>query len=408
MDSYSLEAQAAASIVVALGGKRDRSGDDSPDAAAGGLKGTKFARVEAPEAPQPMGPAPAVEPEAEELQPFPFFYYKDFSTTADPDPLSPLTPPGRVPNFPAKMHAILSRPDLADIVAWMPHGRSWRVLKPREFEIKVIPTYFEHAKFSSFIRQANGWGFRRVTQGRDRNSYYHELFLRGLPHLCKEMKRPGVAQKQAADPDHEPDFYKISDIHPVPEKAEDDSILLDCTLRGGPKARMPIYSGALNTAKFSDFMPKTEAKVPAAAPTLLTPRDQQTIGAFQQALGASENKNANVTPITHAPSLVALPQASFLPTAPTTAVAKAPQPADTVTTSQLTALMAANHLAFGGIPSLNTSMAAFQANSAASQFAAGFAAATALSQQQFRSMLGSMAVAPATQPPNPTTPANQP
>jgi hypothetical protein len=85
------------------------------------------------------------------------------------------------------------------------------VLKPREFEIRVIPTYFEHAKFSSFIRQANGWGFRRVTQGRDRNSYYHELFMRGLPHLCKDMKRPGVAQKQAADPEHEPDFYKIAD-----------------------------------------------------------------------------------------------------------------------------------------------------------------------------------------------------
>ncbi|KAI2505500.1 hypothetical protein MHU86_8931 [Fragilaria crotonensis] len=109
----------------------------------------------------------------------PFFQYRDFSHEKDPDPLTPLTPPGRVPNFPAKMHAILSHPGLSDVVAWMPHGRSWRVLKPREFETSVIPTYFEHSKFSSFIRQANGWGFRRITQGRDRNSYYHERFLRG-------------------------------------------------------------------------------------------------------------------------------------------------------------------------------------------------------------------------------------
>jgi HSF-type DNA-binding len=64
-------------------------------------------------------------------------------------------------NKTAKMHAILSRTDLKDVVGWLPHGRSWRVLKPREFEIKVLPTYFDHNKFSSFIRQANGWGFRR-------------------------------------------------------------------------------------------------------------------------------------------------------------------------------------------------------------------------------------------------------
>jgi len=185
-----------------------------------------------------------------ELQAHPFFYYRDFSQVPDDDPLRPLTPPARVPNFPAKMHAILSRPDLSDIVAWMPHGRSWRVLKPREFEVKIIPTYFEHQKFSSFIRQANGWGFRRITQGRDRNSYYHELFLRSLPHLCKKMKRPGVSKKAVADPDHEPDFYKISEVHQVPsEAAIDELTLLPSTVVGGPKARMPVHFGTLTDYK---------------------------------------------------------------------------------------------------------------------------------------------------------------
>uniref|UniRef100_A0A7S3QD11 HSF-type DNA-binding domain-containing protein n=1 Tax=Chaetoceros debilis TaxID=122233 RepID=A0A7S3QD11_9STRA len=176
-----------------------------------------------------------------ELLPAPFFNYRDFSLDPDDDPLTPLTPISRVPNFPAKMHAILSRPDLADVVTWLPHGRSWRVVKPRAFEISVIPTYFEHAKFSSFIRQANGWGFRRITKGKDRNSYYHELFLRGLPHLCKRMKRPGVSKKTAIGAKHEPDFYEISAMHPVPEKAETGyNIMLPSTIMGGPKARMPV------------------------------------------------------------------------------------------------------------------------------------------------------------------------
>lgn len=177
MESFSLDERMAASAVASLGliGQPKRSRDDSPDA-AGGVKRGKTGQPSIEEqaivpAAGFLGPIPPPPPAAAHLQlgeeavvlkPYPFFYYRDFSREADPDPLTPLTPPGRVPNFPAKMHAILSRPDLADIICWMPHGRSWRVLKPREFEIRVIPTYFEHAKFSSFIRQANGWGFRRV------------------------------------------------------------------------------------------------------------------------------------------------------------------------------------------------------------------------------------------------------
>jgi hypothetical protein len=171
----------------------------------------------------------------------PYFYYKDYSLHPDPSPETPLTLPGRIPSFPVKMHAILSRPDLADIVSWMPHGRSWRVWKPREFEVKVIPTYFEHNKFSSFIRQANGWGFRRITtKGPDRNSYYHELFLQGVPHLAKMMQRPSANQKPVSDASTEPNFYGIAHDRPLPhqqgsmkdEAFEDqaNSILAQCTI----------------------------------------------------------------------------------------------------------------------------------------------------------------------------------
>jgi HSF-type DNA-binding len=59
-------------------------------------------------------------------------------------------------SFPAKIHAILSRSDLQHIIGWLPHGRSWQVLKPRDFESQVIPQYFEHSHYSSFVRQANG------------------------------------------------------------------------------------------------------------------------------------------------------------------------------------------------------------------------------------------------------------
>jgi hypothetical protein len=79
------------------------------------------------------------------------------------------------PTFPVKLHMILSNPAFDDIITWLPHGRSWTIHNQKAFEERVIPLYFRHGRFASFARQVNGWGFRRVTQGSDYNSYYHEV-----------------------------------------------------------------------------------------------------------------------------------------------------------------------------------------------------------------------------------------
>jgi len=162
----------------------------------------------------------------------------------------------QVKKFPAKVHDILSNSEYSDLISWMPHGRSWRVLKPTQFTNKVLPVYFSHNNYSSFTRQVNGWGFRRITNGQDHNSYYHVLFLRGLPQLCDRMrrvkrnsscgrrsskaqsssetsqecdedtpqdgkrKRRGKGTYQTAanaeDGDEVPDFYKMSELFPLP------------------------------------------------------------------------------------------------------------------------------------------------------------------------------------------------
>lgn len=79
------------------------------------------------------------------------------------------------PPFVAKLHSILSNSAFDDIVSWLPHGRAWRVHQRRAFEEQVIPLYFRHGKYSSFMRQVNGWGFQRINQGPDYGGYYHEV-----------------------------------------------------------------------------------------------------------------------------------------------------------------------------------------------------------------------------------------
>ena len=80
-------------------------------------------------------------------RPYPYFFYNDHSREADPDPLTPVTQHDRAPSFPMKMHAILSNPELTNIIAWDDHGRSFRILRKKDFETKVMPKYFEHTKF---------------------------------------------------------------------------------------------------------------------------------------------------------------------------------------------------------------------------------------------------------------------
>jgi len=125
---------------------------------------------------------------------------------------------GKDITFPVKLHMILSNPEYQDIISWLPHGRSWRILQQKTFEEQVLPVHFKHGRYSSFARQVNGWGFRRVTKGGDYNSYYHEMFLRGMPQLCKKMKRLTLKEKEENET-ATPDFYLLSRKNPIPESS---------------------------------------------------------------------------------------------------------------------------------------------------------------------------------------------
>ena len=81
----------------------------------------------------------------------------------------------RVQKFPVKLYAILAQKEFHDIITWMPHGRSWKVLKPSMFESLVMPLFFEYSNYHSFNRLVNAWSFRRISSGPDRGSYYHEV-----------------------------------------------------------------------------------------------------------------------------------------------------------------------------------------------------------------------------------------
>lgn len=82
--------------------------------------------------------------------------------------------------FPFRLYDMLETAEkearTSNIVSWSPHGRCFVVRKPNEFK-PLLPRFFKLSKIASFQRQLNLYGFQRITRGRDKGGYYHEVSL---------------------------------------------------------------------------------------------------------------------------------------------------------------------------------------------------------------------------------------
>ena len=142
------------------------------------------------------------------------------STTHDVANLPPHYMDRSIIPFPEKLLEILNDESVPpDIISWRPHGRSFKVERADLFCKNIMSKFFRQSKYTSFTRQLNLWGFRRITCGTDAGSYYHEFFLRGLPHLAHRMRRvrvKGTGKKSKNNPCTEPDFYALDTLRPLP------------------------------------------------------------------------------------------------------------------------------------------------------------------------------------------------
>lgn len=65
--------------------------------------------------------------------------------------------------FPQKLMEILKDTSLSDIVSWLPHGRSFVIIRPDMFTEQVLPKYLppvdsrSSTKYPSFTRKLNRW-----------------------------------------------------------------------------------------------------------------------------------------------------------------------------------------------------------------------------------------------------------
>lgn len=91
---------------------------------------------------------------------------------------------------------MINDPQCDDLISWSNNGQSFIIIDPAKFS-QELSKYFKHNNLSSFIRQLNMYGFRKVTAiensglhpGSDDLHFTHPDFQRDQPERLESIKR---------------------------------------------------------------------------------------------------------------------------------------------------------------------------------------------------------------------------
>ncbi|XP_032083511.1 heat shock factor protein 3-like isoform X2 [Thamnophis elegans] len=158
-----------------------------------------------------------------------------------PSPGASSSSSSSVPGFLAKLWSLVEDPGSDDVIAWSRNGQNFCILDEQRFAKELLPKYFKHNNLSSFIRQLNIYGFRKVialengmiTSGKNiAIEFQHPFFKRGKVDLLANIKRK-VATVRPEDlkicPD---DLHKVlSEVQEMREQQNSMDIKLESMKR---------------------------------------------------------------------------------------------------------------------------------------------------------------------------------
>ncbi|KAJ2866788.1 Flocculation suppression protein [Coemansia erecta] len=101
--------------------------------------------------------------------------------------------------FVSKLYAMVSDQSTDALIAWSGEGDSFKVTDPVTFARKVLPVYFKHGNWQSFVRQLNMYGFHKISDlayggifgDAQLWMFKHHHFRRGELKLLQNIRRRG-------------------------------------------------------------------------------------------------------------------------------------------------------------------------------------------------------------------------
>ena len=99
------------------------------------------------------------------------------------------------PSFLLKLYQILENEEYKDIIQWGENGKFFVVKNIHDFTEKILPKYYKHNNYSSFIRQLKHVRFPQEKSSQNKHIFHHQYFIKDQKDLMKSIKRKSKKEK---------------------------------------------------------------------------------------------------------------------------------------------------------------------------------------------------------------------
>lgn len=114
----------------------------------------------------------------------------------DQFPIEKYKKKSQCPHFLLKLYQILENDEYKNIIHWGEDGKSFVVANTHAFSEKILPIFFKHNNYSSFIRQLNIYNFHKKKSAKNENIFQNQYFIKNKKDLIKGIKRKNKIGKK--------------------------------------------------------------------------------------------------------------------------------------------------------------------------------------------------------------------